>query len=305
MTVRLTVHSARWRSHVDGVVAAVDGLIPVVKGNGYGFGRRWLAGFAAELSDTVAVGTVHEVDDVPAACGVVVLTPTLDPPDDTRAVLTVGSDEHIARLRGWEGHVIVKIESTVRRFGRGVELIDAARRAGLDVIGVSVHPPLAGSSSQHRAEIERLLPAIDEDLSVWLSHVDPVDYRALPDTHRYRLRLGTALWHGDKSMVRLDADVLDRRPVRNGDRAGYRQGTVDVDGHLVVIGAGTAAGVAPLPDGTSPFHFGRRRLPLHEPPHMHVSMVVIADGDPLPDVGDWVDLQRPLTTTTVDRFEWT
>jgi hypothetical protein len=71
-----------------------------------------------------------------------------------------------------------------------------------------------------------------------------------------------------------------------------------------MIGAGTANGVTALPDGRSPFHFGRRRMPLHEPPHMHTSMVLVATGDPLPTIGDRVDLQRPLTMTAVDRYDW-
>jgi hypothetical protein len=79
---------------------------------------------------------------------------------------------------------------------------------------------------------------------------------------------------------------------------------VATDGHLVMIGAGSANGVAPLPDGRSPFHFRRRRLALHEPPHMHTSMAFVPAGEPLPAVGDRIDLQRPLTTTTIDEYVW-
>ena len=60
MTLRLTVDTDDWRAHVDHVVRCYPGLVPVVKGNGYGFGRGPLAAIAAELSDTLAVGTVHE-----------------------------------------------------------------------------------------------------------------------------------------------------------------------------------------------------------------------------------------------------
>ena len=35
-----------------------------------------------------------------------------------------------------------------------------------------------------------------------------------PTTHSFRLRLGTLLWHGDKSTMQLTADVLDVRPGR-------------------------------------------------------------------------------------------
>jgi hypothetical protein len=73
---------------------------------------------------------------------------------------------------------------------------------------------------------------------------------------------------------------------------------------LVDIGCGTAHGVTPLDDGRSPFHFGRRRLALLEPPHMHTSMAIITDDLARPNVGDRVDVQRPLIATTVDRVDW-
>ena len=46
------------------------------------------------------------------------------------------------------------------------------------------------------------------------------------------------------------------------------------------------------------------RLALHEAPHMHTSMVFVPDGATVPAVGERVDVQRPLTMTTVDAFEW-
>ena len=65
MTVRLTVDAAAWRRHVESFAAAVDGLVPVVKGNGYGFTVGRLARKAAWLGvDTLAVGTYDELDSV-------------------------------------------------------------------------------------------------------------------------------------------------------------------------------------------------------------------------------------------------
>ena len=114
-------------------------------------------------------------------------------------------------------------------------------------------------------------------------------------------RLGTALWHGDKSFLALRADVVEVRTVRARERAGYRLTDVRAAGTLVMVGAGTAHGVHPLPDGRSPFHFARRRLALLEPPHMHTSMVFVPAGDPIPAVGDEIDVQQPLTYVRVDR----
>ena len=43
---------------------------------------------------------------------------------------------------------------------------------------------------------------------------------------------------------------------------------------------------------------------LVEPPHIHVSMAFVPDGDPCPLTGEWVDVQRPLIATQVDRIDW-
>lgn len=304
MTVRLSVRTAVWRSHIAQTAMSVDGLVPVVKGNGYGFGRLRIAALAAEFADTVAVGTVHELDGLPDDIDVVVLTPTLQAPATAAPILTVGRREHIDALSGWSGRVIVKLVSDLRRYGGDPGLVDAASAAGLDVVGVAIHPPIAGTDDERIAQLVPTIERVPADLAVWLSHLDPGRMRDLPDSHVYRLRLGTSLWHGDKSALHLDADVLDVRRVRAGEPAGYRLGLVGGDGHLVMIGAGTANGVTPLADGRSPFHFGRTRLALHESPHMHTSMGFVPDGSPLPSVGDWVDVQRPLHMTAVDDYRW-
>lgn len=309
MTLRLVVDTDAWDLHVRTVAASIDDLVPVVKGNGYGFGRRALALEACRLAETIAVGTVHELRDVADVAAanetdVVVLTPTLRAPASTDPILTVASERHVAALQDWRGRVIVKLASSIRRYGADdLALVDAARAAGLEVEGVAVHPPLVGDEDHRRSEVTRWLDAVDPALAVWVSHLSPDTYASLPGTHRYRLRLGTALWHGDKSMLRLEAQVLDTRPVPAGTTAGYRQPTVPGAGTLVMVGAGTAHGVHPLPDGRSPFHFARRRLELLEPPHMHTSMVFVPDADTPPDVGDHVDVQRPLTSTWVDVVE--
>jgi len=142
---------------------------------------------------------------------------------------------------------------------------------------------------------------------MWVSHLGLDGYEALVDAwpdRRFRIRRGSALWHGDKSALHLGADVLEVRRVRAGTAAGYRQGTVPGDGWLVVIGAGTANGVGLLADGRSPFHHDRHRLRLLEPPHMHVSMAFVPAGEIGPDVGDAVDVRWPLISTTVDEIRW-
>jgi alanine racemase len=311
VTVRLTVDTEVWRAHVDRTARALPGLVPVVKGNGYGFGRGPLSAIAAELADTIAVGTVHELDHVPAGTTAVVLTPTRHAPAEPSPVLTIGSTDHVRVLAGWSGRVIVKLASSMRRFGATREelgaLTAAARGADLEIVGFAVHPPLAGSDDEHVDEISGWLDLLDPADEVWVSHLSPGAYRDLRDAwpdRRFRIRAGTALWHGDKSSLHLGADVLDVRPVHAGEHAGYRQGTVMADGVLVMVGAGSAHGVQPLDDGRSPFHFARRRMALLEPPHMHTSMCLVPAGAPAPEPGATVDVQRPLITTLVDEVRW-
>lgn len=305
MSIRLTVERERWWHHVTDVAATVDGLIPVVKGNGYGFGRAGLAIAAAKLSPLLAVGTVHELAGLPDDVTAVVLTPTFEPPASTEPVLTVGSSAHIDALRDWDGRVIVKLASSMHRYGGDIDLVAEAQRAGLRTVGVSIHPPLAGTDDEHRDDIVRRLDEIDPSLDVWVSHLSPATYETLPTSHRYKLRLGTYLWHGDREALHLEARVIDTRPARRGEVAGYRLTAVPGDGTLVMIGAGSASGVTVLPpDGRSPFHFERRRLQLLEPPHMHTTMAYVPEAAPCPDPGGWVDLQRPLTTTAVDELRW-
>jgi alanine racemase len=312
VTVRLTVYRASWRAQLAQAVAARPGLIPVVKGNGYGFGRDTLMPLVAEIAGTVGVGTVHEVDSVPDDLAPLVLTPARTPPDRRDAILTVASADHVRAIAGWPGRVVIKLMSSMRRYGCRPDEIDAlgelVDRSGLELVGYSIHLPLAGTDNDRRAEIDGWLDVLPAGVSLSVSHLSADAYQALradrPDIE-WRIRSGTALWHADKRTVALAADVLQTRPAVAGEHAGYHATEIPFDGTLVMIGAGSAHGVGALPDGRSPFHFARRRLLLLEPPHMHTSVVVVPDdGAPVPGHGDWVDVQRPLIATMVDEIEW-
>jgi alanine racemase len=112
------------------------------------------------------------------------------------------------------------------------------------------------------------------------------------------------LWHGDKTALKLTADVIDTLPVTTGQRVGYRGAEITENGTAIMVGCGSSHGVAPLTDNVSPFHFARQRMQLVEAPHMHTSMCFIPSGQPTPNIGDHIDVQRPLITATVDRIDW-
>lgn len=320
MTLRLTVDRDRWLAHVASYAAAIGGerLVAVVKGNGYGFGRDALVPIAATITGAVAVGTVHEarrLGPVPDGLEVSVLTPSSEPAGlGSHVALTVGHVDHLASLDGHTGAVAIKLRSSMRRFGATPDevprLVGAVRTRGLDLREYVVHLPLRSatrSDDDQVAEIESWLAVLPDHTPISVSHLAPDTFDALARRHperRWRLRAGTALWHGDKGFVHLGAEVVDVHPIAAGETAGYRSVPIDTPGHLVVIGVGSTHGVLPLADGRSPFHFRRSRLALVEPPHMHSSMCFVPAGSPVPGRGDVVDVQRPLTMVQPDEVTW-
>ncbi|MFM8687612.1 MAG: alanine racemase, partial [Acidimicrobiaceae bacterium] len=152
MTLQLNVDSAAWRRHVSETAKSLGDLIPVVKCNGYGFGRATLIEHAQKISSDIAVGTIFEAHDVPNNCRAFVLTPVgkaLPPAQNMteNMVLTIGSVGHVQNLRdaGWHGDVVIKLRSSMNRYGADSSelsaLVTAVQGAGLTQIGWSVHPP--------------------------------------------------------------------------------------------------------------------------------------------------------------------
>lgn len=61
MALSLYVDTARWRAHQKSVIDQFPGLVPVCKGNGYGFSHERLADETTRFgSDMLAVGTIYE-----------------------------------------------------------------------------------------------------------------------------------------------------------------------------------------------------------------------------------------------------
>jgi hypothetical protein len=187
--------------------------VPVIKGNGYGLGQRLLADEAIRMaSDTVAVGTVFEVDEV-AEYGnydIIVLEPF--EPRDTftadawwrlgqqlhsgRVIRTIASKEALLALG--EGHgsvrVVLEAQTSMHRFGFDEgELLrvladgrvrEAFVRGQVLVEGLALHLPLAEPADEidpRRAslgtpkvrEVVRWAGLWQSETEVWHGHNSP------------------------------------------------------------------------------------------------------------------------------------
>lgn len=258
----LYVDEPRWRRHLASVVEAQPRIVPVAKGNGYGFGNARLAGVAAELgADTLAVGTYAEVADVLDTFpgDVLVLTPWR--PQETRAtygpriVHTVGRLEDLATLAEMGAHgtrprVVLELVTSMLRHGfTARELREAAERLdGVEVEGFALHLPMGQGS--HVDEVHRLMTDIVasgiEARRVFVSHLTDDEMATLATSYadfELRPRIGTRLWLGDRGALDARATVLDVHEVQRGDVFGYRGRSAPKAGHLLVVSGGTAHGI--------------------------------------------------------------
>lgn len=276
MSLTLHVDTARWRAGFTQVVRAQPLTVPVVKGNGYGFGRALLAHESAALGlDLIAVGTYAEVaealTDFPSG-HVLVLTPwrPFDDPDivsamtNDRVLHTVGRVEDVAALAHAApgARVVLEGETSMSRHGLDRhELAAAVAELGdLKVEGFSIHLPLAGAgpADGHLREAESWMAALEasqlETTTVFVSHLTPAELGTLADRRpglTIRPRTGTSLWLGDLGALSVRARVLDRHTVGRGEQVGYRQRAMPRDGVLLVISGGTSHGVGlEAPRGT-------------------------------------------------------
>ena len=178
--------------------------------------------------------------------------------------------------------------------------------------GAALHLPLAGDDARPVAEIEAWLAAAAGELDLSVSHLSPAlrSPRCRPPTRiaGCALRVGTALWHGDKSFLHLGADVLDVQPLdgaapRRLPRARRRAGATR-HGTLVARSApapptGSRRSMTVAARSTSPavaWRCSSRRTCTRRCARRR--------RQPVPGVGDIVDVQRPLITTQADDWRW-
>ena len=273
MTLTLTVDGARWREHLRTVAESTPGLVPVAKGNGYGFGlgrlarrTQWLAEQGAQAGqvwgDVLAVGTYDELGEVADRYdgSLLVLTPwrpfgaalEVDPKLAGRVIHTVSRAEDLADLleRQPDARYVLEVVTSMLRHGMNARELRSlgglTSRGTLE--GVALHLPLAQGS--HLSQVHRLITdAISAGLptqTLWVSHLTKGELERLRASYSdftIRPRVGTDLWLGDRGALKVTAQVLDVHPVERGDVFGYRSRTAPKSGHVLVVSGGTAHGI--------------------------------------------------------------
>jgi alanine racemase len=339
MTFDLHVAAGEWRAHLSGFADRVPGLVPVAKGNGYGFGRDIIAAEAKRLGvPQLAVGTYNEAADALQVFDgdIVVMTPWrpyLDPVYDDRVIHTVSRIEDVQALAsGGSARVMIEGETSMARHGFDRhELADVvASLDGLRVEGFGIHLPLVPENlAEADAWAARLSTSQLETTTFYVSHLNPDDLAELRERRPeldIRARVGTALWLGNLSALSVRATVLDVHLVARGERVGYRQRPVPRDGALLVLSGGTSHGIgleAPramrstvdrgkrLARGgleaaglaLSPFVIAGRHRWFAEPPHMQSSLVLLPSSVTPPEPGDTARATVRYTTTHFDSVQ--
>lgn len=337
MPLTLQVDTARWRDHLKSFAAAHAGLVPVAKGNGYGFGTRTLAAEAAALGvDTVAVGTYDELDAAASFRGELLVLAPWRPGDEPHAapvihtVSRLADLRELARLDTTAPHVVVEVMTSMRRHGIAPDEIQEAATLldGVRFRGWALHLPLDGDRTEQARTLGRRATAAASG-PLWVSHLGEAAAAALAEETgiEVRQRIGTALWLGSRAALKARATVLDVHELRRGDRYGYRQRRAPRAGRLLVVAGGTAHGIAleaPTPAvslrqravsiakggleaagrALSPFYVAGKRRWFAEPPHMQCSMIWLPNDVQRPDVGDELDVEVRFTTTAFDEVRW-
>ncbi|GAA4657846.1 alanine racemase [Streptomyces chumphonensis] len=340
MALSLYVNTSSWRAHQQTVLEQFPGIVPVCKGNGYGFGHQRLAEEVTRFgSDILAVGTTYEAARMKDwfSGDLLVLTPfrrSEEPvPLPDRVIRSVSSVDGVGALVG--ARVVIEVMSSMQRHGVQEEDLGKLRASIEDVRleGFAIHLPLDRTDGSDAVEevigwMDRLRAARLPLDTMFVSHLRADEFQRLqqqfPQT-RFRARIGTRLWLGDHATTQYKGAVLDVTQVARGDRFGYRQQKAPGDGWLVVVAGGTShgvgleapkalqgmtsrakgvarAGLATVNRNLSPFVWDGKQRWFAEPPHMQVSILFVPAEAREPHVGDELEAHLRHTTTTFDRL---
>jgi alanine racemase len=166
MTFTLSVDATVFRKHLhataNNFAVAGSSITPVIKGNGYGFGREILAQESASLGvQKICVGTIWEVESVaeifPGLIHVLEPITTVDAvaTSQWREILTKYGDRVLATINSVDTsglvelgvqHVVIECLTSLHRFGLSPHNVQAALSnlsSEIKVNGFNIHLPIA------------------------------------------------------------------------------------------------------------------------------------------------------------------
>jgi hypothetical protein len=265
MTFRLSIDGPAWDRTLHEVCERAAGTVPVIKGNGYGFGAALLAQRSAELGvPAVAVGIPAEVAVVRTgfAGEVLVMEPLGRPelagfartgpePGVLRTVAHTDILAGLAALGDRAPRVLLELDSPVHRHGVALAELPAMASAlhRIPLAGVAIHLPMDGDRRAAIDSVRRTMSSLHavgvRPDSLWVSHLTHPEIDGLRKAEprlEIRSRTGTGLWLADRRTFCASGTVLDVREVPRHQPIGYRQRRAAA-GTLLVVSGGTAHGV--------------------------------------------------------------
>ena len=331
-TLTLHVDAERWRHHIAHYVARHQGdLVPVIKGNGYGFGIPTLAREASSFqAECVACYNADEAAAIRSQFEGDVLLLAPDAHLNEAWVIHTISPASKSLGQPLPKRFVIELISPVKRHGYLLSDIPQAigeySKSG-QCEGIAMHLPIEQRDSVVNWVNIQLNKLRELNLSpenyrntVWISHIAAEDLLALkkewPEI-RWRVRVGTDLWLGARTSLTATATVMDCHQLSSGERIGYRQ-SAPGKGWLIIASGGTAHGIGlEVPGGgikglvksvlrafgwnPSPFSWNGRALSFAEAPHMHNSLLFLKNGNP-PKIGEEIGLNVRFTTTNFDEI---
>ena len=337
MSLILHVAAEKWRTHLATVVANSEAqVVPVIKGNGYGFGIKVLAQEAKDLNlPIVAVATVAEAQEIQSVFpGEILLLSPSAHSDSEKVIHTISPHSSVFSAK-MPKRFVLELLSPIHRHGFSVSdlgnALDKYSKSG-KCEGIAIHLPIDQKTSASdwidknlRSITERGLATTEFNNSVWVSHISKKDLNKLTKNWPeiiWKIRIGTDLWLGDRGALKVKAQVLDLHAIDKPTAVGYRQYRVG-RGWLVIASGGTSHGIGleiatPKRDflsqlktltksflnlfgwDPSPFSWNGKNLEFAEAPHMHLSLLTLK-GKAAPKISSEIDVEVRFTATKFDQ----
>ena len=335
MSFYLELDKENFRKHLTTTKRDFENLIPVIKGNGYGFGIEHLAKEANDLNcDVICVGTIFEAAAVASVFKgrILVLEPfnTADRDAsnqwqdfDKRFIRTISS---ISSGFKFDAPYVIEGRVSTNRFGLSKAEISDLELNNAQIEGLALHLAINQSDEEKLKEIAEWLEIwkkASANKTIWLSHVSKNLLNKIRNTYpelKINVRVGTELWLGDKSFLSAKGVVLG--VIEGVSKAGYSQKKLSKNIKIIVVSGGTANGLGLNSDisikkfadrlrvflagllGTfgkyqSSFLINGKKAYLFEPTHMNVSLLQVPRNEKV-NVGEVLDAKVRYSTSKFD-----